>query len=153
MRFPSRKFLPLLLAEVALDGAVFATVYRRLQPRDAAHRAATTEKAALPPQLERSRQVGFGHRDEGGGRPGARRRGRVRVSYVDAVAGQLFDRPREGARSRQSRTTMPISQIELGGDRHDADYSSARAMSLRLTIPASSFKGPAPFSAYSNEGL
>ena len=33
---------PLLLAEVALDGAVFAAVYRRLHARDAAHWAATT---------------------------------------------------------------------------------------------------------------
>lgn len=33
---------PLLLAEVALDGAVFAAVYRRLRARDAAHWTATT---------------------------------------------------------------------------------------------------------------
>jgi hypothetical protein len=33
---------PLLLAEVALDGAVFTAVYRRLHARDAAHWAATT---------------------------------------------------------------------------------------------------------------
>ena len=33
---------PLLLAEVALDGAVFAAVYRRLHERDAAHWVVTT---------------------------------------------------------------------------------------------------------------
>ena len=33
---------PLLLAEVALDGAVVATLYRRMRRADAAHWAATT---------------------------------------------------------------------------------------------------------------
>lgn len=40
---------PLLLAEVALDGAVFGAVYRRLRARDASHWAATTVRRTWMP--------------------------------------------------------------------------------------------------------